>query len=118
MSEKHSTPGPWKWELADYSMAILHGPDNLADHVLCVSPCDACMKRAAELEAHPYWEWSRCTTPSEANAMLIAAAPLLRDALQALVGWVEAETDSRDLPLPALEQARKALQSIWLRETP
>ena len=53
---------------------------------------------------------------NQANARLIAAAPetaaerdRLREALQALLSWVEAETDGRDWPHPILNQARAAL---------
>ncbi len=76
------TPGPWEWTVQDHSMAILHGPDMLVDHVAAVGPCRSCTKRVTDGE----WKWGRCMTPTEANARLIAAAPNTateRDKLQA-----------------------------------
>lgn len=73
---KH-TPGPWEWQCHDASMASLEGPGGMADHVLSVTPCEACQERAEP----PEWKWGRCTTPTEANARLIAAAPDMLAAL-------------------------------------
>ena len=64
------TPGPWEWSIHDHSMATLHGPDMLRDHVLSSSPCKACIERVKDGK----WKWGRCTTPTEANAELLAAS--------------------------------------------
>ncbi len=62
------TPGPWEWTVQDHSMAILHGPDMLIDHVLAVGPCPACEKRVKDGK----WKWGRCMTPKEVDAKLLA----------------------------------------------
>jgi hypothetical protein len=72
------TPGPWDWSIEDASMATLMGPRELRDHVMSVSPCRSCSTGEAS------WEWGRCTTPTLANARLIAAAPDLLEALAEL----------------------------------
>ena len=64
------TPGPWEWSVHDHSMATLHGPDMMRDHVLAVGPCRACIERVKDGE----WKWGRCTTPTEVNANLLAAS--------------------------------------------
>ena len=64
------TPGPWEWSIHDHSMATLHGPDMMRDHVLAVGPCRACIERVKDGE----WKWGRCTTPTETNAKLLAAS--------------------------------------------
>ncbi len=81
MSEGKHTPGPWRWQIHDHSAASLGGDQCVEEnHVLTVSPCKSCQKRAER------WEWGRCLTPNEANAALIAAAP---DMLEALEGLLE-----------------------------
>lgn len=67
-------PGPWHWEIHDYSMATLcgGGEDAITGHIMAVSPCRSCQK-----SANGEWKWGRCQTPSEANARLIEKAPEL-----------------------------------------
>jgi len=67
-------PGPWGWEIHDYSMASLYGggEDSMIAHILSVSPCKACQGNATEPKE---WTWGRCMTPSEQEARLIAASP-------------------------------------------
>lgn len=74
-----ATQGPWHWVLHDYSTATLQGPAEEWDHVTCVSPCNACQKRAKEKSEE--WQWGRCTCPTEANAKLLALAPAIAEAL-------------------------------------
>lgn len=45
----------------------------------------------------------------DANACLIAAAPDLLAACEAMLEWVARETDDRDWPHPVLDQARAAI---------
>jgi len=74
MSEVKHTPGPWEWQVHDHSMASLGNGDSPGygtPLVLSISPCQACSDRAVKGE----WKWGRCTTPNEADARLIAAAP-------------------------------------------
>lgn len=54
------------------------------DHVLSVSPCDACQEHARAARAEPEWRWGRCTTPTEANANVLAAAHDMLAALRAI----------------------------------
>lgn len=68
-----ATPGPWRWMIEDYSLAILHGPEEHADHVISVSPCKSCLTHA-ETNKSPEWLWGRCWTPEETDAAFIAAA--------------------------------------------
>ena len=79
MSKFRHTPGPWKWGIMDISTAVLHGlRDGIYDvemaSVMHVSPCPSCISRAKD-NGDTNWKWGRCTTPSEYNAKLIAAAP-------------------------------------------
>ena len=69
MGKLKYTPGPWEWYIIDHSAAILHAGDIFYKSIMTTSPCQSCYKKAKE------WEWGRCTTPNEANARLIAAAP-------------------------------------------
>lgn len=74
-----ATQGPWHWVIHDYSAASVQGPADEWDHVMDVSPCESCQDRAKE-NGNPEWEWGRCTCPTEANAKLIALAPVLAEA--------------------------------------
>lgn len=77
------TPGPWEWSIQDVSMAILcQSGDVLSGHVLALTPCESCADRAKAQGKG--WAWGRCTTAREANARLIAAAPELLAALEAI----------------------------------
>jgi len=69
------TPEPWHWNLEDYSMATLSGPDYMEQHVLAVSPCDSCLEVAKKKSSDqkPSWKWGRCMTPTKANADRIVA---------------------------------------------
>lgn len=72
-------PGPWTWDIHDYSMATLcgGGEDAITGHIMAIGPCEACRDRARG----GAWVWGRCQTPSEPNALLIASAPDLYEAL-------------------------------------
>lgn len=65
------TRGPWQWIAEDKSVVALYGPNFPEDHVLWSERCPACQERMAQ-----------CTTPNAANRALIAAAPLLYEALE------------------------------------
>ena len=66
------TKGPWKWWAEDNSQVILGGDDYAGeDFVLGVTICPACRGTR-----------SRCLSPNEANARLIAAAPELLEACE------------------------------------
>lgn len=73
-----ATQGPWHWVEHDHSMATLQGPAEEWDHVTSVSPCEACMKRAKSKSSE--WQWGLCECPTEANAKLMAMAPMLAEA--------------------------------------
>ena len=78
------TQGEWQWHSPDESGVMLTGPDIMYDHVLWSSRCPRCQKEG----------W-KCTSPSQENQTLIAAAvnalvPLLDEverlrAIEALV---------------------------------
>lgn len=76
--------GPWGWYAEDHSMATLCGYDESGRldpdgrHVLTVTICKACQVGRA------HWEWGQCYTANAADAHLIAAAPILLAALQAV----------------------------------
>jgi hypothetical protein len=74
-----TTQGPWQWSIEDYSMATLMGPGYEWDHVMSVSPCNACMERAKN--ANENWKWGRCTCPTGPNATLLSMAPAIASAL-------------------------------------
>lgn len=74
-----ATQGPWHWVLHDYSMGDIQGPAEEWDHVMSVSPCEACQKRAKTKGEE--WQWGICTCPSEANGKLLALAPAIAEAL-------------------------------------
>lgn len=75
----NSTQGPWHWVGHDYSMATLQGPAEDWDHVVSVSPCQACMDRARDA-GDVDWKWGRCTAPSQDDAYIMQMAPLLAEA--------------------------------------
>lgn len=99
MTEQH-TPGPWHWVIHDSSMATLQGQGEW-DHVASIGPCEACQARADPDE----WKWGRCTTPREANARLIAAAPDLLDALLAVAAVADRKTHGFNLARAAIAKA-------------
>ena len=122
--ELHAGPdqpmiGPWHWEIHDHSMATLcgGGEDAMIGHIMSISPCEACEKRAESKE----WVWGRCMTPSWPEARLMAAARELLDALRPLAAlhlWRDAYPDSKmdfltdeDLPF-TLDEVRAARAAI------
>lgn len=88
-----ATQGPWHWTVHDYSMASLEGPAYEMDHVASISPCSACRKNSKE---EGKWKWGRCTCPTEADADLMAMAPILAEAY-----------------LEAIKYPRKVADHIW-----
>lgn len=112
------TPGPWSWTIHDHSMASLGVGDSpgIGDPlVLAIAPCDACASRANPKE----WKWDRCHTPSEADAVLIAAAPTLLVALQDLIAAVEFEVNEKGgggVILARLSDARAAVSCAFVSE--
>ena len=74
------TKGPWTWLVHDYSGITLHGPDEMFDHVISLGPCESCLEHA-KTKGEMGWKWGRCTTPTEADAILIAEAPTMYDQL-------------------------------------
>ena len=108
------TPGPWRWIVEDYSMANLQGPNGELDHVLSSSPCEGCVKHAKQNNPNPEWQWARCTTPSEANALLIAAAPEMYDALEYLIQRVDPDNcgDHCDNACPWCEAKRALAKAV------
>lgn len=115
MGESKHTPGPWEWQVHDHSCASLGVGDSPGygdPLVMSVSPCRACAERA-----NGEWEWGRCTTPSEADARLIAAAPdLLAFAKRVMADHrAKLPSEARDLygggcGCPQCEQAAAAIQ--------
>lgn len=113
MSEKQEhTALPWEWVVNDYSMITLCGVDDyLTNHVMSVSPCEACMERSKENGGE--WRWGACTTPSEANAALIVCAVnahhAMLEALEELEGRIaDAWPELRNLP--PMDKARAAIR--------
>lgn len=96
------TKGPWHWEVHDFSMASICGPQGEEDHVLSVSPCSNCQKGAAE------WKFGRCTTPSEANARRIVACVNACDGIDN--EWLEANSGMLQGHDHALERERDQLR--------
>lgn len=111
------TPGPWDWVIHDHSMASLGRlPDpGLGDPlVLAVGPCPACAGRADPRE----WKWGLCDTPSEADAILIAAAPEMLAALQEIIARNEIQHwFNLDLARAAVAKATEAAGDTALIET-
>lgn len=108
------TPGPWSWVIQDVSMASLMGPDRLdeqeeGDHVLSLGPCANCVKHAGGPTGQ--WKWGRCRVPSEEDARLIAAAPDLYAALEAVAKFLMDEFADSKGNL-ANEEAYAALTTI------
>lgn len=102
-------PPPWNWEVHDHSMATLcgGGEDAIIGQIMCVGPCPACSERNKDAG----WRWGSCTTPSWAEARLIAAAPELLatcDNAEAVMSIVEPRSDKAEY-LKALAQLRAAV---------
>ncbi|MBS0251487.1 MAG: hypothetical protein JSR78_10550 [Proteobacteria bacterium] len=102
------TPGPWGWYSEDNSMAILcgdGGADPFEKHVMAVSPCKSCQDRSSEP-----WTWGRCQVPKAPDALLIAAAPELYEALEGLLEDAarQMKNPSHHMPFNFLK-AKKAL---------
>ncbi len=68
-NEPKHTPGPWNWTIHDKSMATLHGPDEMSDAVMSISPCGNCSAR------RDVFEWGSCYLPNATDAEFIRAAP-------------------------------------------
>lgn len=114
MSESKHTPGPWHWLIHDHSCASLgvgDDPGMGTPLVMSVSPCRSCADRARDGE----WKWGRCTTPSEADARLIAAAPEMYEALHDLIALVETLDGGEHDDAPELIAARAALAKAETR---
>jgi len=79
------TKWPWKWEIHDYSAASLHGPDEMYDSVMTISPCDSCLEYLKKDGGEVTWAFGRCITPKIEDAIIIEAAPELYDHLKKIV---------------------------------
>ena len=76
--DKTHTLGPWMWVKEDDSMLSLETENgNGLDTVLFITRCKSCQDRD--------FDRFRCGIPNDANARLIAAAPELLEALEAVV---------------------------------
>lgn len=95
MIENKHTPGPWQWTwmYGDDEMPALHGKCDMEDYVLSTYRCDACKKRDAS-----------CLHPSKANARLIAAAPDLLEALEAVLPRLDPDRTTQQ----AIDAIKKA----------
>lgn len=107
---------PWVWAVIDYSTAILYEADSDPEEgcIMDVHPCGSCMDRAKEKGDD--WKWGLCTTPSEKDAQLIASAPELLLALQALLKVVNFKDSDfehlRSAQINAEEAIKKATGKI------
>jgi hypothetical protein len=103
--DKMHTKGPWGWVIHDYSQATLHGPDEMFDHVLSISPCDSCLEHA-KTKGEAAWKWGRCTTPTLADARLLAEAPNMLRALETIMEDTES-LEIREIASYAIRQAKE-----------